>query len=650
MAYSFIGGKFREVDALGLPLAGGLLYTYAAGTLTPLATYTDAGGASPNTNPVVLDASGRADVFLGTSSYRMILKSALGITIWDEDNIVSGGSIVSGLSSTTDATKGAGQVGVNQSLAYSSGTVGDFLRRGFVPGPAVSGGNDTTNIAAAIALAVSLNIPLWTGAVTYSINQLVLPSNLVWYAGNTKLTQISGTNLCALRNTNETFSTRTDSNIRILGALTVDCNGLNQADTEASGVLTAGVRFTGVANLELNLTVLNPRRYGIWLIGCSGVRGNPTVVHNVSIPSVNKDGVHINGGIVGTTDVRFGVVTVQNGGDDALPLNADDVASGGSWTQANITGKIYDVHVDRLALTNCRNGVRLLSATQEIANVFIGQITGDVSVYAWNVQDYGLGSNSWYKNIRCNSISVDYKDNPIGATLGLINIDTSNPNTQAISDFWFGNIDRGQVGTVGKDRETVQLKLKRCIVDLNRVIERYCSNTATVTMTGGGGASELYLRDWMAVNSAQNGSSFWRVAVSLNSVTGLDLLKIGRVNVDFVRNLVVATSSPIGLLDIETFPVTTPANGALSFSGAATVISKLICRNPDTTNLSATFRYTLASGATVTKEWPPYNSGTTSQRPTASATFGDLFYDATINKPIWFAGGTTWKDATGATV
>ena len=88
MAYSFIGGKFRETDTTGLiPLAGGLLYTYAAGTLTPQATYTDAGGLSANTNPVVLDSAGRADVFLGTSAYRMILKSALGTTIWDEDNI-----------------------------------------------------------------------------------------------------------------------------------------------------------------------------------------------------------------------------------------------------------------------------------------------------------------------------------------------------------------------------------------------------------------------------------------------------------------------------------------------------------------------------------------------------------------------------------
>jgi hypothetical protein len=48
----------------GVPLAGGLLFTYAAGTTTKLASYTDSTGATPNTNPIVLNANGEADVYL----------------------------------------------------------------------------------------------------------------------------------------------------------------------------------------------------------------------------------------------------------------------------------------------------------------------------------------------------------------------------------------------------------------------------------------------------------------------------------------------------------------------------------------------------------------------------------------------------------
>ena len=53
---------FFEADTNGDPLAGGQLFTYQAGSLIPLATYTDATLTVPNTNPVILDAYGKAEV------------------------------------------------------------------------------------------------------------------------------------------------------------------------------------------------------------------------------------------------------------------------------------------------------------------------------------------------------------------------------------------------------------------------------------------------------------------------------------------------------------------------------------------------------------------------------------------------------------
>ena len=50
--------KAQFLMADGTPLVGGKVYTYAAGTTTPQATYTDAGGGTPNENPVVLDSRG----------------------------------------------------------------------------------------------------------------------------------------------------------------------------------------------------------------------------------------------------------------------------------------------------------------------------------------------------------------------------------------------------------------------------------------------------------------------------------------------------------------------------------------------------------------------------------------------------------------
>lgn len=87
MASSFTSGRFQGLDSAGIPLSGGKLWTYAAGTLTPLATYTTQSGGIENSNPVTLDSAGRAPVWLSSSSYRMILKSAAGTTITDDDNI-----------------------------------------------------------------------------------------------------------------------------------------------------------------------------------------------------------------------------------------------------------------------------------------------------------------------------------------------------------------------------------------------------------------------------------------------------------------------------------------------------------------------------------------------------------------------------------
>jgi len=78
---------FRAFTAAGTPLAGGLLYTYAAGTTTPQATYSDAAGSSPNANPVVLDSSGSAVVRLSpTRGYKFVLKDSGGTTQWTADN------------------------------------------------------------------------------------------------------------------------------------------------------------------------------------------------------------------------------------------------------------------------------------------------------------------------------------------------------------------------------------------------------------------------------------------------------------------------------------------------------------------------------------------------------------------------------------
>lgn len=63
----------QELDANGAPYAGAKLFFYAAGTSTKQDTYADANGNSANTNPVVLDAAGRATVFFQPLTYDVVL-------------------------------------------------------------------------------------------------------------------------------------------------------------------------------------------------------------------------------------------------------------------------------------------------------------------------------------------------------------------------------------------------------------------------------------------------------------------------------------------------------------------------------------------------------------------------------------------------
>lgn len=77
-------------DSNGKPLAGGSISTYAAGTSTPLATYTDASGAVANPNPIPLDASGAPQsggIWLSPATYKIVAKSAAGVTQWTTDNV-----------------------------------------------------------------------------------------------------------------------------------------------------------------------------------------------------------------------------------------------------------------------------------------------------------------------------------------------------------------------------------------------------------------------------------------------------------------------------------------------------------------------------------------------------------------------------------
>ena len=145
--------KLQFFDANGNPLAGGKLYTYAAGTTTPLATYTDYGGGTANANPVILDSRGEANVWFGTSQYKVKLTNADDVEVYTVDNL--NGPDVATLASLA-ASSGSSLIGyINSGTGATARTVQARLRDYISVKDFGAVGNNVANDQAAIQAAIN---------------------------------------------------------------------------------------------------------------------------------------------------------------------------------------------------------------------------------------------------------------------------------------------------------------------------------------------------------------------------------------------------------------------------------------------------------------------------------------------------------------
>jgi len=110
----------------GNPLVGGKIYTYAAGTTTPLATYTDAGAGTANTNPIILNSLGQANIWLSSASYKFSVYTSADVLLYTVDNIsapLDSAGLALALSSPTPIGNTAPNTGAFTTLAATTGTI-----------------------------------------------------------------------------------------------------------------------------------------------------------------------------------------------------------------------------------------------------------------------------------------------------------------------------------------------------------------------------------------------------------------------------------------------------------------------------------------------------------------------------------------------
>ena len=178
----------------GLPLVGGRLYTYAAGTTTFKTVYADAAGSVPQTytadglggSYIALNTRAElaAPMYLTTGSYDITLKRADGSTVWTRqadpsaDVGLPSAALQNNLASAAGAGTGGGMVAFSYAPNYVSGTLGGVLKTlgiDVTQAPYSADKTGTTDCSAAFAAvwAAFPGVPIRCPAGTYRMNTSV---------------------------------------------------------------------------------------------------------------------------------------------------------------------------------------------------------------------------------------------------------------------------------------------------------------------------------------------------------------------------------------------------------------------------------------------------------------------------------------------
>lgn len=233
---SLAGAGAQFFDNNGVPLAGGLIYTYLAGTSTPEATYTSSTGVTAHANPIVLNAAGRiatGEVWLTSGvDYKFIVQTALFVQLGSYDNIPSINDfttvnaaialVYTNLANTSDITKGDALIGFKQSNASGAltGAIGKTVHQKLQESVSVKDfgatGDGTTDDTTAIQAAVNASQAVFFPVGTYKITAQITITKSTAFAmygdgiGNSILLWTNATGGFAITMANNTDSVTID--------------------------------------------------------------------------------------------------------------------------------------------------------------------------------------------------------------------------------------------------------------------------------------------------------------------------------------------------------------------------------------------------------------------------------------------------------
>jgi hypothetical protein len=418
-------------DNNGVPLAGGLVYTYTAGTTTPQAAYTTSSGSTAHTNPIVLDSAGRVasggEIWLTDAvAYKFVIKTSAAVLIGTYDNITGNAS---GIVSSLAASSGSSLVGFIQAgTGAVATTVQTKLRESVSVKDFGATGDGTTNDTAAIQLAVTaayaqqkaLYFPSGTYLMASTItmgNNTTDAARFCYFFGDGKDSIIKVT----AANVNPFLWQGPNPDVdgagnRIDGRILLEklrFLGPSSANTNTNSI---GVKFYGVQGITLRDCTFNGWRDGEYYQNCDIVsryniysQSNYIAVNtlatgyavNSSLNSFNSYGGLVanntNAGFYflgGINPCWFGVNFVANG--VSIVCSPNYALAGMVTTSPNIIGCYFEEDTGTSILWGGGNGI-VRGGVINGCNFISGAATALISIVNYsNALGRGLISNNTY--------------------------------------------------------------------------------------------------------------------------------------------------------------------------------------------------------------------------------------------------------------